>query len=147
MQLVASRHGLVLAIVINALLFALLHGGNIKPSMELALALANLLLFAVMISLYAIKEGSLWGVCAWHSAWNTLLGVGFGLEVSGSRVAVQSLVVDLAPVAGAPWWLTGGAFGPEASVATTGVLLAGVIYFLATGAMKPRAGYAAPLAG
>jgi len=140
MQLVASRHGLVLAIVINSLLFALMHAGNIKPSVELALALVNLLLFAVMISLYAIKEGSLWGVCAWHSAWNTLLGVGFGLEVSGGRVAVQSLVVDLAPVAGAPWWLTGGAFGPEASVAATGVLLAGVVYFLATGALKPRAG-------
>jgi len=147
MQLVASRHGLILAIAINSLLFALMHGGNIKPSKELALAMVNLLLFAGMISLYAIKEGSLWGVCAWHTAWNTLLGVGFGLEVSGEKVAVQSLVVDLAPVAGAPWWLTGGAFGPEASVAATAVLLAGMVYLLATGALKDRTGYSAPLAG
>ncbi|MCY1648537.1 type II CAAX endopeptidase family protein [Caulobacter sp. SL161] len=134
MQLVASRHGLILAIVINSALFAIMHGGNISPSKELVLALANLVLFGVMISLYAIKEGSLWGVCAWHTAWNWLLGVGFGLEVSGGRIAVQSLVVDLAPKAGAPWWLTGGAFGPEASVATTIVLLAGCAYFGATGA-------------
>lgn len=144
MQLVASRHGLVIAIVINSLVFAFLHAGNIKPSMELALALVNLVLFAVMISLYAIKEGSLWGVCAWHSAWNTLLGVGFGLDVSGGKIAVQSLIVDLAPAQGAPWWLTGGAFGPEASVATSVVLLAGVVYFLATGAMRQGARYSAP---
>lgn len=144
MQLVASRHGLVIAIVVNSLVFALLHGGNIKPSPELALALVNLMLFAVMISLYAIKEGSLWGVCAWHSAWNTLLGVGFGLDVSGGKIAVQSLVVDLAPAQGAAWWLTGGAFGPEASVATSVVLLAGVVYFLATGAMRQGARYSAP---
>lgn len=136
MQLVASRHGLVISIVVNSVLFAILHGGNIAPSKELTLALANLVLFGVMISLYAIKEGSLWGVCAWHTAWNWLLGVGFGLEVSGGRIAVQSLVVDLAPKAGAPWWLTGGAFGPEASVATTIVLLAGSIYFGATGAFR-----------
>ena len=136
MQLVASRHGLVAAIVINSALFAIMHGGNIAPSKDLALALVNLVLFGVMISLYAIKEGSLWGVCAWHTAWNWLLGVGFGLEVSGGRMPVQSLVIDLAPKAGAPWWLTGGAFGPEASVATTIVLLAGSIYFGVTGAFR-----------
>lgn len=144
MQLIASRHGLIAAIAINSIIFALLHAGNIKPSPELAFAMVNLVLFAVMISLYAIKEGSLWGVCAWHSAWNTLLGVGFGLDVSGERVAVKSLVIDLAPAQGAPWWLTGGAFGPEASVATSAVLLAGVVFLLATGAMKRGTRYSAP---
>ena len=144
LQLVASRHGLVAAIIVNAVVFAVLHAGNIKPSLELALALGNLLLFSVLISLYAIKEGSLWGVCAWHTAWNTLLGVGFGLDVSGAKVAVQSLVVDLAPNANAAWWLTGGAFGPEASVATSAVLLAGVVYLLATGALRQGARYSTP---
>ncbi|PHY13940.1 CPBP family intramembrane metalloprotease domain-containing protein [Caulobacter sp. B11] len=144
LQLVASRHGLVAAIIVNAVVFAVLHAGNIKPSLELALALGNLLLFSVLISLYAIKEGSLWGVCAWHTAWNTLLGVGFGLDVSGAKVAVQSLVVDLAPNANAAWWLTGGAFGPEASVATSAVLLAGVVYLLANGALRQGARYSTP---
>jgi membrane protease YdiL (CAAX protease family) len=144
LQLVASRHGLVAAIILNAVVFAVLHAGNIKPSPELALALGNLLLFSVLISLYAIKEGSLWGVCAWHTAWNTLLGVGFGLDVSGAKVAVQSLVVDLAPNAHAAWWLTGGAFGPEASVATSAVLLAGVVYLLAAGALRQGARYSTP---
>jgi membrane protease YdiL (CAAX protease family) len=147
MQLVASRHGLVAAIAINSALFAIMHGGNIAPSKDLALALVNLILFGVMISLYAIKEGSLWGVCAWHTAWNWLLGVGFGLEVSGGRMAVESLVVDLAPKAGAPWWLTGGAFGPEASVVTSLVLLAGCIYFGATGALRTAQARSATFAG
>ncbi|WP_031236742.1 CPBP family intramembrane glutamic endopeptidase [Asticcacaulis sp. AC460] len=144
MQLVASRHGLILAIVINSIVFSLLHAGNINLSKELILGLVNIVLFAVMISLYAIKEGSLWGVCAWHSAWNTLLGVGFGLEVSGGKIAVASLVVDLAPAEGAPWWLTGAAFGPEASVVTTAVLLVASIGFIAAGALKPGRGHAAP---
>ncbi|MDV6330087.1 type II CAAX endopeptidase family protein [Asticcacaulis sp. 201] len=143
MQLVASRHGLIVAIVINAIVFSLLHAGNIKPSKELVLGLLNIVLFAVMISLYAIKEGSLWGVCAWHSAWNTLLGVGFGLEVSGEKLAVAPAVIDLAPVGGAQWWLTGASFGPEASVVTTFVLLIGTAYLLATGALKAQ-GHAKP---
>ena len=49
---------------------------------------------------------------------------------------VQSLVIDLAPKEGAPWWLTGGAFGPEASVVTSVVLLAGCAYFGVTGAFS-----------
>lgn len=137
LQLVASRHGLVIGVLLNAVVFAALHAGNVAPSKALALGLVNIILFAVLLSLYAIREGSLWGVCAWHTAWNTLLGVGFGLDVSGSRIAVQSLVVDLAPAPGAPWWLTGGTFGPEASVATTAVLLTGCLVLLARRRARP----------
>ena len=136
MPLVASRHGLVAAVLINAGFFALLHASNIDPSKELALGLFNLFLFAVLLSLYAVKEGSLWGVCAFHTAWNALLGTGFGLEVSGQKVAIAPVVVGLAPIPGAPWWLTGGAFGPEASIAATILLAGGAAYLIANGALK-----------
>lgn len=136
MPLVASRHGLIAAVLLNAGFFALLHASNIDPSKELALGLFNLFLFAVALSLYAVKEGSLWGVCAFHTAWNALLGTGFGLEVSGQKVAITPIVVSLAPVSSAPWWLTGGAFGPEASVATTLVLAGGCAYLMAKGTLK-----------
>jgi membrane protease YdiL (CAAX protease family) len=136
MPLVASRHGLVAAVLLNAGFFALLHASNIDPSKELALGLFNLFLFAVTLSLYAVKEGSLWGVCAFHTAWNALLGTGFGLEVSGQKVAITPVVVSLAPVSSAPWWLTGGAFGPEASVATTIVLAGASACLMAKGALK-----------
>ena len=83
MQLIASRHGLVIALIVNAVLFGLAHAGNTEPTKELALGVANIILFGTFIGLYAAREGSLWGVCGWHAAWNWLLGLGFGLEVSG----------------------------------------------------------------
>lgn len=142
MQLLASRHGVWWAIGVNMIYFSLLHGMNIKPSPELALGLINIVLVAILLSLYALKEGSLWGVCAWHSAWNWLLGVGFGLEVSGIKPATQAIVIDMTGSNGAPWWLTGGSFGPEGSVVTTVVLAAGVIWLFLQGAQKPK-GYSA----
>jgi uncharacterized protein len=136
MPLVASRHGLIVAVLLSSGFFTLLHASNIDPSKELVLGLFNLFLFAVLLSLYAVKEGSLWGVCAFHTAWNALLGMGFGLEVSGMKVAIAPVVVGLAPVSDAPWWLTGGAFGPEASVAATIVLAGGCAYLIAKGALQ-----------
>lgn len=123
MQVIASRHGLGWGVGLSAALFGLLHAGNIKPSPELAVGVVNVILFGVMIGLYAAREGSLWGVCGWHAAWNWLLGLGFGLEVSGQVIETPPLIVDLADRAGAPWWLTGGAFGPEGGVVTTAALL------------------------
>lgn len=115
--------GFVLAVISNSLVFSLLHGFNIAPSKELVFRLINILLFGLYISVYAIREQSLWGVCGWHAAWNWLLGVGFGLEVSGQRLDVTPLVVDLASTDAVPWFITGGQFGPEASLVTMLVLL------------------------
>ncbi len=128
MQLVASRHGIAWAVGGSSLFFALMHAGNISPSPQLATGLLNIVLVAIFLAFYAIREGSLWGVCAWHGAWNWLLGVGFGLEVSGEAIKVHPLIVDLAPQATAQWWLTGSTFGPEASLVTTAVLSAGVVW-------------------
>lgn len=128
-QLITSRYGVLIGVVANMLIFSLLHAGNISFSTELMIGLFNIILVAIMLSLYAWKEGSLWGVCAWHSAWNWLLGVGFGLEVSGQSLKVIPLVINLKNAANTPVWLNGGAFGPEASVVTSGVLLLGIGYF------------------
>lgn len=134
MQLVASRHGVTAGIVFSTIVFSLLHGANIKPSDELVLGLLNIVLVGALLGLYAAQEGSIWGVCGWHAAWNWLLGLGFGLEVSGGDLgAGRALVVDLKSEAGVPWWVTGGAFGPEASVITTAVLLAGCLWLLFKG--------------
>lgn len=146
MQLIASRHGLWIAVIANSVLFALAHAGNITPSNELYVGLANVLLFGLFISLYAVREGSLWGVCGWHAAWNWLLGLGFGLEVSGQVVGAVPLVADLTGKAGAPWWLTGGAFGPEASIVTTAVLLAGTVTLILRGRTRGHGVEAANLA-
>lgn len=133
MQLTASRYGVTVGIILSTVVFSLLHGINIKPSDELVLGLANIVLVGAFLGLYAAQEGSIWGVCGWHAAWNWLLGVGFGLEVSGGEIGAGALVVDLKSDSGMPWWVTGGAFGPEASLVTTGVLLAGCLWLLFKG--------------
>ena len=146
MQLIASRHGLWIAVIGNSALFALAHAGNIEPSRELYVGLANIVLFGLFISLYAAREGSLWGVCGWHAAWNWLLGLGFGLEVSGQVIDTVPLIADLTGKAGAPWWLTGAAFGPEASLVTTAVLLVGTVVLVVRGRTRDHGVEAAPAA-
>lgn len=139
MQLIASRHGLVIALIVNAVLFGLVHAGNTEPTKELALGVVNIVLFGTFIGLYAAREGSIWGVCGWHAAWNWLLGLGFGLEVSGHVMTVTPLVVDLTATDGAPWWLTGASFGPEASVVTTIILLGASVWVVLRGPFKGHA--------
>ena len=144
MQLIASRHGLWLAVVGNSALFALAHAGNIEPSNELYVGLANIVLFGLFISLYAVREGSLWGVCGWHAAWNWLLGLGFGLEVSGMKIDSLPLITDLTGAPDAAWWLTGASFGPEASLVTTAVLLTGTLVLALRGRTRGHGVEAAP---
>ena len=144
MQLIASRHGLWIAVVANSALFALAHAGNIEPSKELLVGLANIVLFGLFISLCAAREGSLWGVCGWHAAWNWLLGLGFGLEVSGTVIETTPLITDLTGTPGAAWWLTGGVFGPEASFVTTAVLLIGAVVLALRGRTRDHGVEAAP---
>lgn len=139
MQLIASRHGLVIALIVNAVLFGLAHAGNTEPTKELALGVVNIVLFGTFIGLYAAREGSLWGVCGWHAAWNWLLGLGFGLEVSGHVLDVTPLIVDLTATDGAPWWLTGASFGPEASVVVTVILLLASAWVVMRGPFKGHA--------
>ncbi len=69
----------------------------------------------------------------------------FGLEVSGVKIDSLPLITDLTATPGAAWWLTGGAFGPEASVAATAVLGLGVIVLMVGGKTRDRGVEAAPV--
>jgi len=137
MQIAASRYGVTVGIIFSTFVFSILHAGNIEPSVELGVALLNIVLVGVFLAVWAINQGHLWGVCGWHASWNWLTSTGFGLEVSGQDLRVGGLVVDLASIPSTPWWITGGKFGPEASLVTTAFLLAACVWALA------RAGRAA----
>lgn len=135
MSALAARRGKIIAVLVTSVFFAGLHLGNVWPPTTASLiGVANIVLFGIFIGLYALKEKSLWGVCGWHSAWNWLLGLGFGLEVSGQGIKATPLLIDLADKGHAPL-LTGGGFGPEASLVVTAVLLVGSVYLWRKGAL------------
>lgn len=124
LQIIGVRFGLLFGILISSILFAILHIFNQNIN---ALAILNLILFGVFAALYALGDGSLWGVFAVHSAWNWAQGNVFGMDVSGLPIRLQA-VIQLKEAG--PDWLTGGAFGPEGGVGVTLVLVAGIIVVL-----------------
>jgi len=97
---------------------------------------ANLLLCGLFLALYSLRAGSIWGICGWHGAWNWTLANVFGLAVSGHEQ--PGVLFDLQ--AAGPELLTGGGYGPEASLVTTAVLLAGIAVVVATSRARSGGG-------
>lgn len=125
MPVLGARYKPWIGIIVSSLFFAVLHGLN--PNLSI-IAMLNLALFGFFAAFYALREGSLWGICALHSAWNWVQGNIFGLQVSGSDFGGGSLL-NLASTG--PDWFTGGAFGPEGGLAVTIFLLIGVAVIFA----------------
>lgn len=124
LPVVGARYRPWIGLLISSLLFALLHGLN--PGLS-ALAVVNLVLFGVFAGLYAMREGSIWGISALHTVWNWVQGNFFGFEVSGT-IASGGTLINLMETG--QDWLTGGAFGPEGGLAVTIVLLIGILVTL-----------------
>lgn len=120
LPVIGARYRAWLGVLISSLVFTILHGLN--PNLS-AVALLNLFLVGLFLALYALAEGGLWGVCAWHTAWNWAQGNLFGLEVSGMRTA-GGMLLNL--VETGPDVVTGGAFGPEGGLAVTLVIGLGI---------------------
>jgi len=129
--------GTTIAVIVSAAVFGLLHGINpgATPMSTLAIALEAGVLLALA---YALTR-NLWLAIGIHLAWNFTEGSVFGAQVSGSAIS-RSLIHST--LAGPPW-LTGGDFGPEASVVSIGVsmVVATVIAVLIMrqGGWRPRA--------
>ena len=105
------------AIGVLAAGFALAHLAN--PSVT-PLALANIALAGVFLSLAFFTPGGLWTSTGAHFGWNLTLA-GLGAPVSGLPLPGRWL--DYAP--GGPEWLTGGGFGPEGGALASLCLLGG----------------------
>ncbi len=124
MPVLGARYRPWIGVILSSVFFAVMHGLN--PNLS-TLALFNLFLYALFAALYALRDGSLWGVCALHSVWNWAEGNIFGLEVSGSETG-GGMLLNL--MEAGPDWFTGGAFGPEGGLAVTLVLLCGIAVVL-----------------
>jgi len=119
-QVIGSRYKPWLGVLITVIFFAAVHLGNsgVNP-----VSVVNLLLVAILLCLFVMNDGSLWTACAWHSAWNWSLGNFYGLSVSGHGDQVS--IFDLNTVGNE--LISGGDFGPEGSLVTSFVIIAGII--------------------
>jgi hypothetical protein len=121
LAVLTEKFKLVAGVVVSSALFSLMHFARDQT----ALAMASNFLFGVFCCCIAIRFRSVIGAMGWHSGWNWLLAVGFGLPLSGLDVGVPPLLLRLEPTG--PHWLNGALQGPEASIAC-------VLFFLAASA-------------
>jgi membrane protease YdiL (CAAX protease family) len=115
--------GTWIAVGVSALVFGLLHAFN--PGATLVSTIAIALEAGVLLSVAYAATNRLWLPIGLHAGWNFAEGTIFGTTVSGhvSRAALLRGEFHGAP------WLTGGAFGPEASVAAVAVCLLAAAVF------------------
>lgn len=119
-----EKWGLAPALVASGLIFGLVH--IINPNASLWSGIAIALESGLMLGMAYKWAGNLWFPIGIHWAWNFVQGNIFGFAVSGNEMG-QSW---LHPVVTGPEWLTGGAFGAEASVLCTVIGLAITAWFL-----------------
>jgi membrane protease YdiL (CAAX protease family) len=100
------------ALALSAAFFGFAHLGNPNATPTAAIAIA--IEAGLMLASFYMLTGRLWISIGAHGAWNFAQGWIFGARVSGLPVT-ESLYLS-SPKPGAPDWLSGGAFGPEASV-------------------------------
>lgn len=109
-----------------ALLFGVLHLANPKSGLFAAACL--IAGEGIGIALYLIT-GRIWASVGMHAAWNFTQGSIFGAVVSGT-VEIAGGPLSLRPVAGISPLLSGGGFGPEASIAALLVSVAASVLLL-----------------
>jgi membrane protease YdiL (CAAX protease family) len=119
-RLLWRAFGIWPALVGAAVVFGALHLGN--PDSSLFAAACLIAGEGIGIGLYLIT-GRIWASIGMHAGWNFAQGWLFGAAVSGTT-DIAGGPLALRPAPGVPEALSGGGFGPEASVAALVVSLA-----------------------
>jgi membrane protease YdiL (CAAX protease family) len=111
MRLAWRAFGPLVAIVASSLLFGVGHIAN--PGATLFTTACVAIEAGIMLGSFYALTGRLWVSIGVHTGWNFTQGYLFGAHVSGGdfgdSIATSTARSDV------PDWLTGGAFGPEAS--------------------------------
>lgn len=111
--------GAVGAILVFSLLFSGLH--LLNPGAT-PWSWVNTTLIGIVLAIAYLRTRALWLPWGIHYAWNTTLGVLFGLPVSGMRIFN---VVIRTTIQG-PKWLTGGSYGIEAGATGAAAVMIGL---------------------
>jgi len=109
------------AVVATSALFGLAHLGNPHSTWTSTL---NTALIGVPFAIAYLRTHSLWMPIGMHFIWNFLLGFFLGLPVSGLTIPASVLTAHVR----GPLWLTGGDYGPEGGLLTTGAILLVTVY-------------------
>lgn len=113
------------ALLFPALLFTGLH--FLGAGLSAPVAILNIMLYSLLASFIALRQGSLWMVCGIHTGWNWFQGNVFGAAVSGSGRTTSFF--HFGPTEAASYWVAGGAFGPENSLVVS--VIWGIAAFVA----------------
>lgn len=108
------------AVVVSSIIFSLLHIFN--PNLKL-FGLFNIFLVGVLFAYMTLKTGNIMMAIGYHITWNFFQGNIFGLSVSGKATDGIIIVSNIKDNI-----ITGGAFGPEAGIVTTCVILIGFLF-------------------
>ena len=130
MARLSERYGTIIGVLGNTALFSLLHitSDTLQDGWLMNIIfIAALSLFSILLSLYVIREKSIWGACAWHASWNAVFITFYGLPTTGIGIGIKPLLVDLMAAENTPLWLHGGSAGPEDSVFSSVVLVIGCL--------------------
>jgi len=115
-RIVEEWVGTWFSVLLSALVFGFMHIWN--PNATLFSSLSIALTAGVILALLYVITRKLWVPIGLHIGWNLTLGGIYGAPVSGTEVTGL-----LKATLEGPEWLTGGAFGPEASIMTLAVFL------------------------
>ncbi|MBU0495396.1 MAG: CPBP family intramembrane metalloprotease [Chloroflexi bacterium] len=115
--------GPIVAVILASLIFGVAHAGN--PNFG-PVALFNIALVGMFFCYAYVATNNLWLPIAYHFSWNYCQGTIFSFPVSG--ISGEGLFIT--SLTGAPDWITGGNFGPEAGLLGTIAILAsfGVVW-------------------
>ena len=117
-QALVDHLGVVWAIVALSVLFGAAHLMNPGASF---MGLLNTVIVGGLFALTYLRTRAVWMSWGMHFAWNTILGLLFGLPVSG----LSDFSVIVRTRAAGPAWVTGGTYGIEASPLCTAAVLVG----------------------
>jgi uncharacterized protein len=112
LRLIWRSFGPIAAFVVSAALFGAGHLPNPESGWFAAVCIA--LEAGVMLGAFYAFTGRLWVSIGVHVGWNFTQGYLFGAAVSGGTLGASLATSAADP--DYPQWLTGGAFGPEASL-------------------------------
>lgn len=120
MNVIGARYNALIGIWASSLFFGFIH--LLNPHVD-AIAVINIVLVGLFLSLYVVKTQNLWGVCGFHAAWNWAQGNIYGFAVSGLTPDGSTIFKMEYNDAN---WMNGGNFGPEAGLAATALLVLGI---------------------